>query len=79
MEQRRYLVRSTNSGISAFVDPVGRVVAHTRPFEMEALAHEIAWLHASTPFELWGNGPWWLVTAASVYFAFARRKPRPES
>jgi apolipoprotein N-acyltransferase len=79
IEQRRYLVRSTNSGISAFVDPVGRVVAHTRPFEMEGLAHEIAWLHAKTPFELWGNVPWWLVTAASLYMAFAVRKPRPQS
>ena len=79
IEQRRYLVRSTNSGISAFVDPVGRVVAHTNPFKMEALAHEIAWVHASTPFEWWGNVPWWLVSIASFALAFRKRAPMPEA
>ena len=29
VEHRRFLVRGTNSGVSAVVDPVGRLVAHT--------------------------------------------------
>ena len=29
VEHRRYLLRSTNSGVSAVIDPVGRVIAHS--------------------------------------------------
>jgi apolipoprotein N-acyltransferase len=76
IEHRRYFVRSTNSGISAFIDPVGRVVDHTDPFKAQALAHEIAWLHASTPYELWGDLPWWLASLAVVAAGFVTRRPK---
>jgi apolipoprotein N-acyltransferase len=59
IEHRRYLVRSTNSGVSGVIDPVGRVVVHSGTFRQEALISNIAWLRASTPFELLGNVPWW--------------------
>jgi apolipoprotein N-acyltransferase len=75
IEHRRFLVRSTNSGVSAFVDPVGRVVAHSHTFEREALAHEVAWLRPTTGFDLWGNIPWWLVSALALGACFVRRKP----
>lgn len=77
IEHRRYLVRSTNSGISAIVDPVGRVVKHTDPFEQQAIAGDIAWLTAKTPYELWGDIPWWLATAASLACTFMRRRRDP--
>jgi apolipoprotein N-acyltransferase len=32
IETRRYLIRSTNTGVSAIIDPVGRVVAETEIF-----------------------------------------------
>jgi apolipoprotein N-acyltransferase len=76
VEHRRYLVRSTNSGVSAFVDPVGRVVAHTQTFKEQALAHQIAWLKATTPYELYGDLPWWLATAVIALGAFVRRPGR---
>lgn len=76
VEHRRYLVRSTNSGVSAFVDPVGRVVAHTQTFKEQALAHQIAWLEATTPYELYGDLPWWLATAVIALGAFVRRPGR---
>ena len=38
VEHRRYLVRGTNSGVSAVVDPVGRVVAHSGTFRQEAIS-----------------------------------------
>jgi len=37
VETRRYLVRATNTGISAIIDPVGRVVAKTKIFERTTL------------------------------------------
>jgi apolipoprotein N-acyltransferase len=63
IEHRRFLVRSTNSGVSAFVDPAGRVLAHTATFERAALSHEVAYLKpARTPYELYGDAPWWACT-----------------
>jgi apolipoprotein N-acyltransferase len=76
IEHRRYFIRSTNSGVSAFVDPVGRVVSHTDTFKEQALAHEIAWMQAKTPYELYGDLPWWLVSAAAIGMSFIRRPAR---
>jgi apolipoprotein N-acyltransferase len=67
IEHRRYLVRSTNSGVSGVIDPVGRVVVHGGTFREEALFANFAWLRAATPFELFGNAPWWV--AAILVFA----------
>lgn len=75
IEHRRYLVRSTNSGVSGFIDPVGRTVRHGGTFREEAFATEIAWLRSPTPFALLGNSPWWLV-AALVFAGGFRTNPR---
>jgi apolipoprotein N-acyltransferase len=65
IEHRRYFVRSTNSGVSAFIDPVGRVLAHTGTFERAALSHEVAYLKPSrTPYEIYGDLPWWACSIA---------------
>lgn len=75
IEHRRFLVRSTNSGVSAFVDPVGRVVKHTGTFRKEAIAAEVAWLRPTTVYGLAGDALWWLVSAAALVCAFRRRRP----
>ena len=74
VEHRRFLVRSTNSGVSAFVDPVGRVAGHTGTFRQEAIAAEIAWLRPWTLYGAVGDAPWWLVSAAALGMAFFRRR-----
>ncbi len=74
IEHRRFFVRSTNSGVSAFVDPVGRITQHSTPFREEALVENIAWLKATTPYELWGDVPWWLVSIAIVLMGFRSRR-----
>jgi apolipoprotein N-acyltransferase len=79
IEHRRFLVRSTNSGVSAFVDPAGRVLAHTDTFERAALSHEIAYLEPGrTPYELYGNAPWWACTVAMGALCVVRRQRRLE-
>ena len=75
VEHRRYFVRSTNSGVSAFVDPVGRVVAHTDTFHARALASEVAWLRGSTVYGVLGDLPFWLVSLLALYAAL---RPPPE-
>ena len=74
IEHRRYLVRSTNSGVSGFVDPVGRTLRHGGTFQEEAFTEEIAWMRGSTPFQLLGQTPWWLV--AILVFAAGFVAPR---
>jgi apolipoprotein N-acyltransferase len=75
IEQRRYLIRSTNSGISAFVDPAGRVLAHTKAFEQASMAQDVAWLRGKTPYRHIGDVPWFAASLASIAFAFKRRRP----
>jgi apolipoprotein N-acyltransferase len=42
VEQGRWLVRCTNTGISAFIDPVGRIAARGAQFRAESLSAAIA-------------------------------------
>lgn len=42
VEQRRYLLRVSDSGPSGVVDPMGRIVAHTEALTRDALLAEIA-------------------------------------
>lgn len=48
IEHRRYLVRATNTGVSAIVDPLGRVVEHTAVFENETLLSSVLLLRGSS-------------------------------
>jgi apolipoprotein N-acyltransferase len=70
IEQRRFFVRSTNSGVSAFIDPVGRVLDSTPTFSEVAIAEDLRWLEGSTLYRILGDTPWWLVTMASFAMAF---------
>jgi apolipoprotein N-acyltransferase len=74
IEHRRYLVRSTNSGISAFVDPVGRIMVESRPFESETIDAVVHLMHGRTVYELVGDAPAWALSALAVLFAFFRRR-----
>jgi apolipoprotein N-acyltransferase len=77
IEHRRYLVRATNSGISALVDPTGRVVARTGVLSRETLRGRVAWLDGETLYARLGDWPGpaaaaWL--AAALLAAAARRR-----
>ena len=74
VEQRKFFVRSTNSGVSAFIDPVGRIISNTKTFEEASQRATLRWLKGKTLYTLWGDGPWWLASALSFVFAFRRRK-----
>jgi apolipoprotein N-acyltransferase len=74
IEHRRYLVRSTNSGVSAIVDPVGRVMVHTGTFDAEALDAIVHWLKGSTVYETVGDAPWIMLAVAIFAGAFVHKK-----
>ena len=71
VEHRRWLVRSTNSGISAFVDPVGRVVSRSGLQTRETLVGTVRWQTGTTLYTVLGDWPGWLALAA-VAWAFYR-------
>jgi apolipoprotein N-acyltransferase len=81
IEHRRYLVRSTNSGVSAIVDPAGRAIATSEVRDVQKssaptgdrLDADIHWMKGSTVFEWIGNFPWYLVAAFSFFAAFVKR------
>ncbi len=76
IEHRRFFVRSTNSGVSAFIDPVGRVLETSETFKEQAMVHEIAWLKGRTVYEALGDWPYWIPGLFAVYAAFSGRPRR---
>jgi apolipoprotein N-acyltransferase len=59
IEHRRALVRSTNTGISALVDPAGRVVAKTNQYREETLLGEVPRMAGETPYQRVGDVVGW--------------------
>jgi len=63
IEQRRWLVRATNSGVSAIVDPAGRVVSRTGLLTRENLRGVVHPLDGETVYARLGDWPGWLALA----------------
>lgn len=74
VEHHRYLVRSTNSGVSAIIDPAGRVVANTGIFTEETLTGEVHMMTGTTVYQYLGDWPGWLALAACIYLGWFRRR-----
>lgn len=74
IEHRRYMIRATNSGVSAIIDPVGRVVARTGVLTRENLHGDVRLMSGWTPYETFGDWPGWVGLAAITWMAFVRRR-----
>ena len=61
METGRYLLRSTNNGISAIIGPTGEVLARSPQFETHALRGTVQGMTGMTPYASFGN---WAVVIA---------------
>ena len=55
IENRRYLVRAANTGITAVVDPRGRVIEPTRLFDTTVLVREVPFVAETTFYTRHGN------------------------
>jgi apolipoprotein N-acyltransferase len=56
-EAGRYLIRATNTGITAFVDEKGHIVAQAPQFEKTTLTAEAKAFSGITPYVNWGYWP----------------------
>jgi apolipoprotein N-acyltransferase len=75
VENRRYLVRAANTGISAVVAPDGRIIANSGLFERTAVTATIAANTGITPYARYGDTFGWSVTlgvAIAIFLAFVR-------
>jgi len=66
IENRRSLVRVTNTGVSAFVDPVGRIASRTGVWTREVLVDRIPLLSGRTAYALSGDWIGWLCAVLSI-------------
>lgn len=73
-EHKRFLVHATNSGVSAVVDPFGRVIARSGLLTRENLRATVRLRDAQTIYARLGDWPGWL--ALAVLLATAIRNPR---
>lgn len=60
VEHRRYLVRSTNSGISAIIDPAGRILKQTAVYTRANLIGDIKPMTGTTLYQSLGDWPGYL-------------------
>jgi apolipoprotein N-acyltransferase len=71
LETGRYLVRATNTGVTAFIDPRGRVLARAPEFTTTRLEAEATGYTGTTPYVRWGNWAVVLTSAAMILAALA--------
>jgi apolipoprotein N-acyltransferase len=67
IENRRFLVRATSTGLSAVVDPLGRTTVRLPIFTEKAETARVTLLGAKTAYTTFvGDWPWWILLALSV-------------
>jgi apolipoprotein N-acyltransferase len=76
IEQRRFLVRATNSGVSAVVDATGRVQQTLPMFEPATLRARVPLLSITTLYARIGDVGGYLAVAASLWLSMRPRRRR---
>ena len=57
LEAARYMVRSTNTGVSAIIGPKGEEIVTSQLFEQVTVSGDIRAMSGETPYVFWGNVP----------------------
>ncbi len=78
VEHHRALVRSTNSGVSAMIDPVGRVLGVTGVFVRENLSATLPLMSVNYPYQTLGDFPAFISVIVLGVALWRTRKKRPE-
>ena len=80
IENRRFLVRSTYTGYTAVVSPLGKTIADIPPFTEGTLAVEVTLMNYQSSYTNYvGERPWWGLLAITVgsIVVNRRRKANP--
>jgi len=76
LESGRYLVRATNTGLSGFVGPDGRLRAQAPLFTTTTLTERIVPMSGLTPYARWGDGPVFVLMLVLLLTAFVGSRRR---
>jgi apolipoprotein N-acyltransferase len=78
VENRRYMVRAANTGITAVVDPWGRILEPTKLFDRTVLVREVPFVAGTTFYTRYGNVFAYACAAAALAMLAATfgRRPR---
>ena len=74
LENGRYVVRATSNGITAIIDPRGRLVDRAPQFETTYLTGEFHAMQGLTPFTRMGSWPTWLLAGLLLLPGVVRRR-----
>ena len=80
IEHRRPLVRATCTGISAIIDPVGRITHRSGQWTKETLIGRIPMMHGRTAYAILGDWAGWLCAILALFgigraYQLTRRRP----
>ena len=74
LESGRYMLRATNTGLTAIVNEKGRILAQAPVFQATALHGTAQGMSGSTPYVRWGNAPFLLVLSGLFLLAVVLRQ-----
>ena len=73
-EYGRWMIRSTNNGITALIDHNGLLVEELEPFEEGVMRGELRIMKGETPYYYYGYGPLVLLCLIFVFVSFMRHR-----
>jgi len=66
-ENRRWIIRATNDGITAAVDPAGRITERFAPYQQLAAPMRYSYISAQTPYTRYGDWFAWSCLIAGLH------------
>jgi apolipoprotein N-acyltransferase len=76
LESGRYMLRATNTGISAIINEKGRIIEQSTQFEPAALSANISLFEGSTPYVRWGNYPVIICALFALFILLYKRNAK---
>jgi len=76
VEQRRWIIRAANTGISEIISPTGQVVAKSSLFRQDTVTSHIRLRDDRTVYQRFGDIPFLLCATAAAVLAFALSRRR---
>ncbi len=76
IENRLYLVRAANTGISAVIDPTGKILSRTGVFERTVLKGEVKFIDEKTFYAAYGDLFVYLCGIVLILYYFIQKKEK---
>lgn len=74
LETARMVLRATNTGATAVIDPKGQLIAHAPHFKQVTLSSEAQGYQGTTPYVRWGNWPFLIICLSAIIRLLGHRK-----